>query len=376
MAATKPFRLALAAAIVEHTGMLPLAALAFALGLALLSLGLRGRSINDHPICRRCKFDLIGNGDQTEKAKCPECGSTLSGSRSIQRGSRARRPVLIVLGVFLLLAGAGGIGALQWARATKYDWNKAKPAWLLLREAQQPKPDDGVLKELRARLTPGRLSADQTRRLIDRALAVQADSSIPWSWRWGDIIEFARPEGLVSDAQWSAYASNAKGSLGPAYDNPFSRHAGKLYIQPGAAVSEGRGGLSLTLRRHYHLDRLTVGGVEVPVVSDPRAGGGFQLGVSGGFGLPPAPAPLSHGDTEVESFWTATIAEELPDGTFRTHAQWTERVTGTWNPDDGIEYPQPLQLQGEAPERTPSDWRQAVPLTARPKPRPAKSGPP
>ncbi|MCC6679040.1 MAG: hypothetical protein IT436_18090 [Phycisphaerales bacterium] len=29
-------------------------------GIALIGLGLRGRKIDDHPICRKCRFDLVG----------------------------------------------------------------------------------------------------------------------------------------------------------------------------------------------------------------------------------------------------------------------------------------------------------------------------
>ena len=37
-----------------------LAGCVFSLGLFLLILGLRGKRIDDHPWCRKCKFDLFG----------------------------------------------------------------------------------------------------------------------------------------------------------------------------------------------------------------------------------------------------------------------------------------------------------------------------
>ena len=37
-----------------------LVATAFAGGVAMLLIGLRGRRVTDHPTCRRCRYDLHG----------------------------------------------------------------------------------------------------------------------------------------------------------------------------------------------------------------------------------------------------------------------------------------------------------------------------
>ena len=60
--------------------------LLFPLGLALLLLGVRGRRIDDHPICRRCGFDLFGLPAGSER--CSECGAEVRRRRAIRIGRR------------------------------------------------------------------------------------------------------------------------------------------------------------------------------------------------------------------------------------------------------------------------------------------------
>jgi tRNA(Ile2) C34 agmatinyltransferase TiaS len=50
-------------------------------GISALVRGLRGRRIDDHPLCRRCGFDLTGKPETS--TRCPECGSDLRRPRAI-----------------------------------------------------------------------------------------------------------------------------------------------------------------------------------------------------------------------------------------------------------------------------------------------------
>lgn len=47
--------------------------LGFVIAVVLLRRGLRGRAIDDHPVCRACGFDLFNL--PSDRAACPECGS-------------------------------------------------------------------------------------------------------------------------------------------------------------------------------------------------------------------------------------------------------------------------------------------------------------
>ena len=71
-----------------------LAAAVFLIGLALTLAGLRGRRTDDHPLCRRCGFDLTGNPDA---AVCGECGADLARPGAIRVGHRARRTLPLAL---------------------------------------------------------------------------------------------------------------------------------------------------------------------------------------------------------------------------------------------------------------------------------------
>lgn len=44
-----------------------------ALGLGMVAAGWRGRRLNDHPVCRSCRFDL--SGVLPDGVTCQECGA-------------------------------------------------------------------------------------------------------------------------------------------------------------------------------------------------------------------------------------------------------------------------------------------------------------
>ncbi|VAX38370.1 hypothetical protein MNBD_PLANCTO03-343, partial [hydrothermal vent metagenome] len=164
-------------------------------GVMLLALGLRGRRIDDHPICRKCRFDLVGVYPAQDR--CPECGTRLAGAKAVRKGARRKRKGLVIAAIPLLLLGLGGGGALGWSSATSYNWYAVSPDWLL--EAMAGFDDQarqaGAVGELATRLGMGRLSGERADRLIARGLAIQADEEQPWVVEWGDLIE----AGLVAD---------------------------------------------------------------------------------------------------------------------------------------------------------------------------------
>src|SRR3954447_10809108 len=82
-----------------------LPALLFVPLLFLLAWSVRRRRVDDHPVCRRCGFDLTGR--PAGSSGCSECGADLSRRRAIRRGNRARRwRVARWVAIPLLLAGA------------------------------------------------------------------------------------------------------------------------------------------------------------------------------------------------------------------------------------------------------------------------------
>ena len=73
---------------VSWTSLIFLPLLMLLAGAVLLVIGLRGRRVGDHPVCRRCGFDLFGN---PAAARCPECGADLGVSGAVRTGHLRRR---------------------------------------------------------------------------------------------------------------------------------------------------------------------------------------------------------------------------------------------------------------------------------------------
>lgn len=187
--------------------MLPVAATLAIMALAMLFVGLRGRVIDDHPVCRRCRFDLIGLSPE----QCPECGADLGRPRAVRTGNRVRLKRLSWLGV-VVLAGAGILtGATMWGSARKFNWNTIKPTWLLMTETRfgSSSRAEEAAAELGSRLAADKLPPDQIGVLVERGLRIQADRSIRWAAAWGDLLEAAWTKNLLTDEQKRAFIRNA-----------------------------------------------------------------------------------------------------------------------------------------------------------------------
>ncbi len=200
-------------------------------GLVLLILGLRGRRVDDHPICRKCRFDLIGlppGGLSTEgwafspthsltppppppAPLCPECGADLSRPRATRTGNRVRREGLLAASTAILAICLAGAGIVTWNIAHSRNLNTLKPSWLLaldLSNAQAAKADAALL-ELDTRLTANSLSQSTAQSAARRLLARQSNLSIPWTPAMGDFLESLRKKDWLPDPDWTSYARNS-----------------------------------------------------------------------------------------------------------------------------------------------------------------------
>jgi hypothetical protein len=189
--------------------MLVAIGIALLLGLTLTALGLRGRRTDDHPLCRRCRFDLTGRAN--DSTRCPECGGELGRRRAIVDGHRRRRPSMLAGGIAsMLLVGGIGVTSLVHVR-----WIEHAPAWYLLPRAASADPlvRSPALSELSARYAGGRLSAGAIARLVEGALAYQGDPAKPWDEQWGLIVEAAHESGQLSAEQWTRYVRQECGGM-------------------------------------------------------------------------------------------------------------------------------------------------------------------
>jgi hypothetical protein len=213
-------------------------------GVFLIRAGLRGRRVNDHPICRRCRFDLIGLGAASaaetpdtalessatkERAigsesrstrsrpdRCPECGTPLTGTtrrarRAVIDGERRRRWWAFSFGVVLLLAGLGTGFWLTYKPLAKFPWTTWAPDWVLAEmvDTQNTRRAILVRQEILQRVRRDTLSRTAAAMLTREILAMQASRSRKWNVADGSLLESLRRASLVSDEHWKTYAKQS-----------------------------------------------------------------------------------------------------------------------------------------------------------------------
>ena len=217
----------------------------------LLVFGLRGRRVNDHPICRRCGFDLVGS--PAGSVRCSECGADLWRSRAIRTGARRRRGGMIVAALLLLAPSLACLGVLGWMETRGESLVRHKPVWWLVNDARSRDAvaRDEAFNELLRRLRAGELSYADVRHVAARALQVQSDGRKPWLPQWGDFVEEAYAAGKVPADTWRQYVKQAPQAelVAPERFRRGQRAWLELVEQPSRVGSR----CELTLRVHRRL---------------------------------------------------------------------------------------------------------------------------
>lgn len=154
------------------------------LGVALTWLGLRGRRVDDHPLCERCGRDLYGLDlyGPDSPINCPECGRLLLLAR-IRTGNRERRPRLIGVGTLLSTPGLLLFGSIALLAMAGVDVQHHKPVWLLRWE-----DSPAAVYELDRRDQAGLLPAVTRAELVAAYLDDQADRDKAWTGAKGDYL--------------------------------------------------------------------------------------------------------------------------------------------------------------------------------------------
>jgi len=173
--------------------------------LHLIRAGWRGKRIDDHPLCRKCGYDLSGTPQLPDT--CPECGARLSRRRAVRIGNRQRRPRMVWLGIWLLVLSIG-LGVAYTEAVTRHveiDWASYKPLWLLRIEARDPDVEVRVraMNLIQRRTRGGDLSAGQWRALVRDGTAAQADPHSHWDHGWAWTLGDAREFGFIDDTAWT-----------------------------------------------------------------------------------------------------------------------------------------------------------------------------
>ncbi|MBX3402884.1 MAG: hypothetical protein KF699_05655 [Phycisphaeraceae bacterium] len=296
-------------------------------GAAVLLLALRGRLVASGPHCRGCRFDLRGltlirDSTDAPMPVCPECGRAIGGPTDILDGLRRRSKPMLLLGLVLALGPWAAIAAAAYTSG-RANTVALKPSWLLLVEvrAMQPGSVGPQLTELRSRMQNGTLSPSHRLRLVERALAVQAEKTAPWIAEWGDVINAAAVAGVLSEEQLAAHARNAPSITVVA--RPRIAVGDTLVLelsQSGNRVGDapvGRPPLQLAT---------SLQSVRIGERTLPGQGGHMQTGIHPGTGRSSSVSRHDHffsepGEFDVVTTWRLSVSET---GTETALAEWTE----------------------------------------------------
>jgi hypothetical protein len=174
-------------------------------GVAFWKIGKYGKRIDRHPICRQCGFDLYATIrlDYT----CGECGARTYPPEGIRVGNRRMVARWVNAGGFMMAAGVLGV---FFAAPSTFDVEmtaRHKPAIWLRMDAVSGNADlrDAALTELLRRIANKETSANDLAPLVDKLLAIQADTAQTWIPSWGDLIEAARGKQMLDAERWQRY---------------------------------------------------------------------------------------------------------------------------------------------------------------------------
>lgn len=142
-------------------------------GVIVFTLGVRGRWQRCEPNCAKCS-QRLGLHEVTESGRCPECGHALNEPGGVSFFTRRRRPVMIVLGAFLVVAAwfVPALGMVPFrgtvSRATAALTQQPTSALILATAS-----DDSVFEfqELDTRSAAGTLSAAEVLAIVDNLKA-------------------------------------------------------------------------------------------------------------------------------------------------------------------------------------------------------------
>jgi hypothetical protein len=181
--------------------------------LGVLLWAVRGRRVDDHPLCRRCGYDLSGAAVAGALSVCSECGADVSrGGRAVRVGHRRSRPRAAALSGSALAVALFVVGGERYVAMRKVNLNVYKPAWILVndfRGSTDPNVWTAAFAELAKRLDAGGLTASSAQGLAEAVIARQADRTIAWDPAWGGAVERAASAGLLAPGQLARYWGGA-----------------------------------------------------------------------------------------------------------------------------------------------------------------------
>ncbi len=175
-------------------------------GTLALLVALHGRRIDDHPVCRKCRFDLVGIYPGAKS--CPECGRSLA---RVRKGNRRKRRGLLVASLLVLTLGIVGAGAMGASMFAGPALNPYKPLWMLRMEmlGTRTQRADDALEEVLDRLADEEIGERRIRSLVRLALDQHERREEPSVFRWVRLLDAMIAQGLLQDDELARYYRNA-----------------------------------------------------------------------------------------------------------------------------------------------------------------------
>ncbi len=176
------------------------------LALLILPFAWRGRVIARGQFCRKCKFDLAGLDIEHHESKCPECGGGVESDSSRRVLLRKSSAAGLVLGMVLLVSGAGSLGIGTTGKTSVLLGVLPDNAVFWLHDLGV----DEALDEIVARvsLVPITLAENLQAKAIKGGLAHQADTTQIWDPRWGEVLAVMSGYPSMSQEQIAQYIGN------------------------------------------------------------------------------------------------------------------------------------------------------------------------
>ncbi|HEY4328757.1 MAG TPA: hypothetical protein VGN88_03405 [Phycisphaerae bacterium] len=186
---------------------------ALLVGIVLWRVGRRGSRLDDHPICIKCGYDLVGL--PSESLCCSECGADIKANRAVRIGNRRSRRGMMWTGLTLALLALPVVGLSSvnwWQHFNTLPW---LPLSFLEREYKIGNPD--AMRELESRVAHGRLSKGQATQLLRDMTAWQDDPSVKIFWGFdivsghrGDLLHTGVDPALLDAYEDHPYRIDAK----------------------------------------------------------------------------------------------------------------------------------------------------------------------
>jgi hypothetical protein len=175
------------------------------LSLLALAFAWYGRRVDDHPLCRKCRFDLFALPETT--TNCPECGRNIRAPRATRIGHRQARRPLLTAGLLLFVLSGAALGLLVTARVRGIDTLRYQPTWMVRNAANSTDAplSDRAYTELLRRIKSGTAHAADIAPVVDHTLDLQAYAQKPWRATMGDFVEQAWLADAVGEERWNRY---------------------------------------------------------------------------------------------------------------------------------------------------------------------------